>query len=459
MIHIINRKNKGCLIYIPDKQALFTSNPLTANVLNAYYNNGESIDDICAQYLLKREEIANIVKMIESLPCHTNISAENNRHDIEIMVNLAHDCNLRCDYCYAQAGTYGLKRELMHEDIGRKCIEFFNLNYKNTNLHFLFFGGEPMLNFRTLKEICEISENINPDNNNIFRFRIISNGTILTDEIIDYMKRFKIGFTVSIDGPQFIHDHLRKYPNGTGSYKKIIVNLTRLKKRYPDCPIIYEATYTSVHEKYGYTPADLKMFFEIELGLKNGSIIPVFQTKYVSSNLKPTYFSNTPTEFLEKGDFIGNPLFYPLSYFVAKRKPRYVCYTGISHFTVTPNGDIYPCQLFIGTENLLMGNVTNKHWGSKYNEVLNNLSGFDKEKNPVCMKCWAKYLCKDCPGNIYQETGNLIMPTDRCDKKKYSIEALLLKLAEIKEDANKWQNFIELVESCKKKILEVEVYG
>jgi len=457
MIHIIKKDEEKYLVYVPEKQLLFTCSPLTANILNEYYTVCKSVEDISLDYSLEKSAIIKIIKTLDSIP-NVGSDERNKRNSLEIMVNLAHKCNLRCKYCYAQGGSYGLEDSLMNEDIAIKCLEFFNQNYKNYNLNFLFFGGEPLLNFKTLKVMCESYEEIFKNSTNTCHFRIISNGTILNTKIVEFMKKYKIGFTVSIDGPEFIHDRLRKYANGKGSYKAIVNNLKMLKKQYPDCVIFYEATYTTIHEEYGYTPTDIKDFFRTELGLSLGSVVPVMKTNNNIVKYAPIKSIPDPTEYLEKGDLFSSSLFYPLVYFVTKQKSKMVCYTGISHFTIIPNGDIYPCQLFIGENKLLMGNVKQSHWDEKYINAINNLSSFNKEKNPECLQCWCKYLCKDCPGAIFQETGVLKMPNERCYKKRKDIEALLLKLAEIRENNNKWQKFCQMVERYSQEINGIALY-
>ena len=68
-------------------------------------------------------------------------------------MHLAHDCNLRCGYCFAKGGAFAGKRELMDEDTARTAVDYLiAASGPRRNLEVDFFGGEPLLNFAVLKK-------------------------------------------------------------------------------------------------------------------------------------------------------------------------------------------------------------------------------------------------------------------------------------------------------------------
>lgn len=466
MVHVMEM-NKGdlkrCIIYIPEKQALFECNLLTAKIVHEYFNLHKNIDSISSMWNQPKDRIETIIHEIEALNVNKNgpIDLLTKRNNLEIMINLVHDCNFRCEYCYANRGTYGLDKSTMEKSVGLRCLEFFNKNYENTDIHCLFFGGEPLLNYGVLCNICEKAQEINfiGKHHNRFSFRVITNGSIITDEMIALFKTHNVGVTLSIDGPPMIHDELRKYVNGEGSYKDIVQNLKRLKKVYPDCSIFYEATYTKVHEKHGWTRDNVREYLKEELHLNHGSIVDAFIAKGISKDIVPSKKGEQPIDILEKGYLLGSSLIYPLSYFVCKQKTKHVCNIGLMHFSVTPNGDIYPCQLFIGENALVLGNVQQENWDEKKTSVLTMLSSFNKEESHKCKMCWAKYLCKDCPGGAFHETGKLEMPDEYCIRIRNNAEKLLLALAEIRKNPMRWKHFCERVNSYKNLISEFDFYA
>lgn len=79
------------------------------------------------------------------------------KHDTVVKalcLHVAHDCNLKCQYCFAEEGEYHGKRELMSVEVGKKALDFLvEHSGSRKNLEVDFFGGEPLMNFDVVKEI------------------------------------------------------------------------------------------------------------------------------------------------------------------------------------------------------------------------------------------------------------------------------------------------------------------
>jgi radical SAM protein with 4Fe4S-binding SPASM domain len=108
----------------------------------------------------------------------------------------------------------------------------------------------------------------------------------------------------------------------------------------------------------------------------------------------------------------------PLRAIVLKQYAKYICGVGKLHLVVTPNGNIYPCQYFIGAEEFNMGNVLSPTASKKFLAVQKKLDVLDHNLNEKCKKCWAKYLCKSCPCIVYQKTDKLDFPDEFCNKQE-----------------------------------------
>ena len=101
-------------------------------------------------------------------------------------LNVAHDCNLRCEYCFAAKGDFGKGRCLMPLEIGKKAIDFLiEKSGSRRNLELDFFGGEPLMNFDVVKGVIEYARSIEKQHNKNFRFTITTNGLLLTDDKIE----------------------------------------------------------------------------------------------------------------------------------------------------------------------------------------------------------------------------------------------------------------------------------
>ena len=143
-----------------------------------------------------------------------------------LVLNVSNVCNLNCCYCYAKGGSYGEDESFMEENVAIRTVDYFYNRYNDIN-SIQFFGGEPLLNPEIIQTVCEhILDKYNKNKiQKLPVFAVVTNGTIMSSKILEILSDYKIQITVSIDGPQFIHDPLR----GQGTYDKIIENIEYLK--------------------------------------------------------------------------------------------------------------------------------------------------------------------------------------------------------------------------------------
>ena len=71
-----------------------------------------------------------------------------------LCLHIAHDCNLACQYCFAEEGEYHGKRALMSYEVGKQALDFLISNSgSRRNLEVDFFGGEPLMNWQVVKDL------------------------------------------------------------------------------------------------------------------------------------------------------------------------------------------------------------------------------------------------------------------------------------------------------------------
>ena len=144
-------------------------------------------------------------------------------------LHIAHDCNLRCEYCFASTGDFGKGRKLMSFETGKKAIDFLlEKSGDRENLELDFFGGEPLLNFEVVKQIVEYARSKEKDYGKRFRFTITTNGVLLDDDKIDFINKEMSNVVLSIDGRKEVNDKVRKRVDGTGCYDSILPKFKRL---------------------------------------------------------------------------------------------------------------------------------------------------------------------------------------------------------------------------------------
>ena len=134
-------------------------------------------------------------------------------------------CNMNCVYCQAQAGN-AASNGMMTEEVARRAVDLA-LSAPSQYLTFEFQGGEPLLNFPIIKYIVEYA--ISKQRKKVIEFNIVSNLTLLTDEMIDFIKKHQIGISTSLDGDASLHNKNRTYNTGTGTFDDVQREVQRLR--------------------------------------------------------------------------------------------------------------------------------------------------------------------------------------------------------------------------------------
>ena len=93
----------------------------------------------------------------------------------------------------------------------------------------IFFGGEPLLNYNLIKDVVTYAQDLIFKKNKQVGFTMSTNGTIISSEIIKFLKEYDFAIQISLDGPKKIHDKNRYYANGKGSFEKVFQNIRKIK--------------------------------------------------------------------------------------------------------------------------------------------------------------------------------------------------------------------------------------
>ena len=102
-----------------------------------------------------------------------------------LCLHVAHDCNLRCGYCFADTGDFGGHRALMSKEVAQKAIEFAIKGSKQRhNLELDLFGGEPLMNMPVVKYIVDYVRQREQETGKNIKLTLTTNGTLVTDEIV-----------------------------------------------------------------------------------------------------------------------------------------------------------------------------------------------------------------------------------------------------------------------------------
>ena len=145
----------------------------------------------------------------------------------QVMVNTTLDCNLNCWYCYENriAGSF-LKSEVIEAIKKNIEQEYIKTSYRILKLS--FFGGEPFLYFRGIKEILDFARNFCQVNQLDLIAEFTTNAILITESIIDYLKNFECQFQITLDGDRIHHNQIKKLEK----IDEIIGDLDFLDRKY-----------------------------------------------------------------------------------------------------------------------------------------------------------------------------------------------------------------------------------
>ncbi|MCM1025442.1 MAG: thioether cross-link-forming SCIFF peptide maturase [Roseburia sp.] len=358
-----------------------------------------------------------------------------------LCLHIAHDCNLACRYCFAGEGEYHGRRALMSFEVGKKALDFLVANSGNRiNLEVDFFGGEPLMNWQVVKELVEYGRSLEEPYNKKFRFTLTTNGVLLTDEIMEFVNREMANIVLSIDGRKEVHDRMRPFRGGQGSYDLIVPKFLRAAESRGEKSHYVRGTFTRYNLDFSEDVLHLA-----DLGFRQISVEPVVaqpEDDYAIREedlpqLKKEYDRLAEEMIRRRREGRGFQFFHFMIDLeggpcVAKRLSG--CGSGTEYLAVTPWGDLYPCHQFVGDERFLLGNVDQGILREDLREEFKSCNVYAKEK---CKKCFARFYCSGgCAANSYHFHGNINDAYDvGCELERKRVEcAIALKVAELEDE-------------------------
>ena len=356
-----------------------------------------------------------------------------------LCLHMAHDCNLRCKYCFAGDGTYNvdrLDRGLMPLEIGKKALDFLIAESgARRNLEVDFFGGEPMLNFDTVKALVAYGRKREAEAGKKFRFTLTTNGMLLTDDAHEFINQNFDNVVLSLDGRRSVNDRMRVKHDGSGSYAQIYPKIKKLADSRNHERYYVRGTYTRHNLDFAADVMHLT-----DLGFKHISLEPVVAPQEADYSLReedlPVLFAEyekltavlLAREKEKKGvhffhfemDLSGGPC-------LAKRVTG--CGAGSEYLAVTPSGQLYPCHQFVGDERFRLGDLDT---GIVKQDLIAEFSKCHVFAKPECASCWARYYCSGgCMANAHHTHGDIQKPDKiSCELQKKRVECALYILAE-----------------------------
>jgi len=355
-----------------------------------------------------------------------------------LCLHVAHDCNLKCEYCFAEEGEYKGKRSLMSLEVGKNSIDFILKNSgKRRNLEIDFFGGEPLMNFEVVKGIVEYGREKEKEYNKKIRFTLTTNGLLLDDCKLEYINKNMDNVVLSIDGRKDINDKMRKCNNEEkSSYEIIVPKFKKLAESRNQANYYVRGTFTRENLDFSKDVIHLA-----DLGFKQVSVEPVVADKEEWYSLREEDVQQICEEYeklaqtmlkrqKEGKDFNFFHFMIDLTGGPCAAKRLVGCGAGTEYLAVTPEGDLYPCHQFVGMEDFVMGTVVKGLTNEDKYKQFENSNIYAKED---CKTCWGKFYCSGgCAANAYSNNGNILSTYKvGCDLQLKRTEcAIMMKVAE-----------------------------
>ena len=320
-----------------------------------------------------------------------------------LCLHIAHDCNLACRYCFAEEGEY-------------------------------------LMNWQVVKDLVKYGREQEKKHGKNFRFTLTTNGVLLDDEVMEFCNREMANVVLSIDGRKEVHDFMRPFRKGKGSYDLIVPKFRKFAESRNQDKYYVRGTFTRHNLDFAKDVLHLA-----DLGFKQISVEPVVALPEEEYALREEdipqiceEYDRLAAEMIKRHregkefnffhfmiDLTGGPCVY---------KRLSGCGSGTEYLAVTPWGDFYPCHQFVGEEAFLMGNVFDGLKASELQEEFKGCNVYAKEK---CRNCFAKFYCSGgCAANAYKFHGSINDAYDvGCELQRKRIEcAVMIKAALAEED-------------------------
>ena len=308
-----------------------------------------------------------------------------------IEFDLTLDCNLRCRYCYkGENREVYMPRRVAFDAV----IWLIHASGNQKQLGVFFLGGEPMMHFSLIKELVPFGIRRAKQHGKVLTFSMTTNGTMITDEVVEFFRKWGVTFHTSIDGVPDIQDKNR--PTATGGPSSPLVEraVPKILAYRPETSARCTFDGENVHrvfENYEYFRS---------LGYTSVIMIPIFTTKNWTSVafqvLEQQYdlIADRWINEIRQGTFVFFKHFD--DYFNNRQKTKrgtVPCGSGRAYGVITPHGDYFPCSRWAihKKEEWSFGNIYESFREEARVELL---KGFPEDSfMPECEECPARCVC------------------------------------------------------------------
>jgi uncharacterized protein len=310
---------------------------------------------------------------------------------------IAQKCNLGCTYCYAQQGEFGGTAKNMELADALRAVDLLvGTAEPDARLNLAFLGGEPLVNRKVLRAATRRALELANRRGAKITFSITTNGTLLSEDDGCFFEEHGFAVTISIDGPQDVHDALRPFKGGRGSFDAIMKRVEPLLKLQQRMQVSARVTVTPRNLSLRRT---LDTF--IAAGFHSVGFSPMLSAPTGKGEMQSEDLELMLGEMIdcgrefERASRCGER--YPFANMVnAMREIHrgthrpYPCGAGAGYLGVSADGELAACHRFVGDKDGTMGSLDD---GVDLSRQADWLAARHVHRQQPCQSCWARYLC------------------------------------------------------------------
>lgn len=425
-------------IYDVNSNHILEVDPIISSIINDF--SGDNIDELTAKYSdnfsngsIKKayNSIINMraqglfqssgISKLQLPACRESVEKQISGQMQQLVLGITEICNLRCRYC-TFSGEYKYHRthtdKTMSADIAKKAIDYFmSGSVQSEHRSIGFYGGEPLAVFNQIKDLIYY---VNTNYEETVSFNMTTNGTLLSDEISSFLIENNISIMVSIDGPENLHDKMRIFQDGRGSYKKIINNLNNLynmSKEYYKNNVTFSVSLSNpdkLAEVYSYFISDNKLFNNQRYVVNNIDLFDndLFKKGIIKEPSNVGYhklmqlYQNKLLKNKKIDGFLKGLFELPLVKIHQRNHSKLgdsapsngICIPGIRRLYCTPSGEFTLCERV--NPGLIIGNIVT---GVDIDKVMSIMVEYSEKSLSDCKSCFAVRFCSACFTHIYSD--------------------------------------------------------
>ena len=457
-----NTESGNTYVFDNVKSLVFPYNDIEYQILDNYYDKNKDVvlENLSEQYKLPLDQINHYYTYIDTLikeghfykeECNNIIYSNFREHDLynipasQLILIVTENCNIRCKYCvYSEQYPHfkGYSSKKINFEKAKRSVDYYaelhNMRvacgYKGEPF-VTFYGGEPFLEFDLICKIVEYCNTVLPNS----KYHLTTNGTILDDEIIEFIIQNKFVVTFSLDGNKDNHDRNRYFSGNKGTFDLVYKNICKLQERKKQLNISAPIAFNCCYDNHTDLAKALEFYNKNEELFSPCNIVfnevYKYDTEYYNNfnssedlqkelqENRKVFLKSLKEEYIDsltsykKCSNIANSFFSSLGIFARRPNTSNVSSTCLpgTKIAVAPDGNIYLCEKMC--QSLPIGDVEK---GLDFTKINNTIERFNEIKKENCSECKLSSLCSLCYAFLIKDEG-LVFNKEYCEDTKVSL--------------------------------------